>query len=1298
MKPPVSIVAGVAAACIMLCGSIVQAQSVIGSVYPNGAYQFQSSSALSFTASSLAGITNISVTLTATTLQGQQGFPETLTLGNGLIVTGPSAGETVSAALASNMLYLADIQVTDANGNSASTNLSFDTINPAYTFEARDWDYTSNGTSGLFIDNPQTNAYAGLASAARSDFYIDNSGGSASYRPQGLETETAGDVPRLAYIGTTNVDFDVGYNNGGNWGNYTRHYPAGTYNLYLRGSDGNSSQSDAASLTVVSGTAALSGTGPYQFSVTAKGWQTYGWCPLIDGSSGNPAQITFDGSASTLRVNIDNGNCNENFYMLVPVDTNAPVVGTGVVTGAFPNGAYQFQQTNTFSFTAASAIGINNIAVEVADTNLLGQGSVTRLTSGSGLTITGPATSESVSFGLTTDTLYSVTIQLTDASDNSSATNITFDTVNPDYYTFEAEDFDYNGGDYFDNPQTNAYVDLNGESGIDYNCPSPPQNNPYQYGRLGLATETTSDTPRSPYLSGVTDPTTGGLYKDYDVDSVNGGDWGNYTRNYPAGVYNIYMRAANGNNAVSDSSSISLVTGGETTSSQTLSQLGTFSVPGTGGWGTFTWVPLLNSGGGLVRFTGGSLATLRETTVNGSYNANYYMLVPANNTVKTLPFVDNFEPDGTALFQFTNLLSFTANSEPGFTTTNDVVLNLNGANVSGLIFNGSSTAWNVTYPVQPNTYYTAIVTLTDANGTTITTNSFGTFNATNYQWEAEDYDYTSSGVSGQFFDNPQVDSYAGLPGLTNVDLLESDLGAFSRGYNYRPAGYGGFPDTAANDLPRTQFTSVGATDWSIGSFGGGSWANYTRHYPAGTYNVVGRFAEGAGTSKAGLSLLTGGYGTSIQTSNLLGTFSIPVGGWSTWEWATLVNGSGSPVNVTLDGSQTTLQLEGQSGNEANVNFLMLVPANTTLPVISSLYPNGSSLFQYTNTLNFDVSSSAGIATNSITVTLNGVAVTNLVFSGTATSWNVSYPDLPENAAYTSVITVTSLNEETVSTTNSFDTFNAANYQWEAADYDYTTNGVGGLFFDNPQVDSYAGLPGLTNVDLLESDVNAPGRGNSYRPAGYGDFPDTAANDLPRIQFTSVGATDWSVGSFGGGSWANYTRHYPFGTYNVIGRFAEGAGAAEANLSQVTRGYATTNQTTSLIGTFLIPEAGWSSWESVELTDAHGNPASVTLDGSQATLQLEGVGNNEANINFFMLVPTTPAPKLVAVVGGGIITISVPAQSGYSYQLQYKNNLTDVNWTSLGSPFAGNDSVYPFTDTIVNGAGNRFYRVQIVPNP
>src|SRR5580693_9000129 len=48
-------------------------------------------------------------------------------------------------------------------------------------------------------------------------------------------------------------DYDVGFKSGGNWRNYTRTLPAGTYNIYLRTAHGIGASGDSASLSLVTG-------------------------------------------------------------------------------------------------------------------------------------------------------------------------------------------------------------------------------------------------------------------------------------------------------------------------------------------------------------------------------------------------------------------------------------------------------------------------------------------------------------------------------------------------------------------------------------------------------------------------------------------------------------------------------------------------------------------------------------------------------------------------------------------------------------------------------------------------------------------------------------------------------------------------------------------------------------------------------------------------------------------------------------------------------------------------------------
>ena len=221
----------------LTCAQSVKAQAVpvISNVQPNGTLQFQPAAALTFNASSSAGIdpSGISVQLTGTSLPGQTFADTHFTTANGLIVSGTSTSRTVSAPLNSNTVYTAVINVIGLNSQSAGTTISFDTINPAYTFEAEDFDYGG----GQFINVLQTNAYRNLAGVL--DVDVHGSGGANAYRSDnpGLATENASDKPRQAY-NTGLPDYDVGYNDGGSgkWGNYTLTFPAGVYNIYMRGS------------------------------------------------------------------------------------------------------------------------------------------------------------------------------------------------------------------------------------------------------------------------------------------------------------------------------------------------------------------------------------------------------------------------------------------------------------------------------------------------------------------------------------------------------------------------------------------------------------------------------------------------------------------------------------------------------------------------------------------------------------------------------------------------------------------------------------------------------------------------------------------------------------------------------------------------------------------------------------------------------------------------------------------------------------------------------------------------------
>jgi len=369
----------------------------------------------------------------------------------------------------------------------------------------------------------------------------------------------------------------------------------------------------------------------------------------------------------------------------------------------------------------------------------------------------------------------------------------------------------------------------------------------------------------------------------------------------------------------------------------------------------------------------------------------------------------------------------------------------------------------------------------------------------------------------------------------------------------------------------------------------------------------------------------------------------------------------------------------------------------TLPAVYDLSPNGSSLFQYTNGFSFGVVAPDGVTATNIVVTLNGTPVTNLVFSGASTSWTVSYSGLTLNAFYTAVITVTDNSGHVASATVGFDTFNPTNYTFEAEDFDYTSNGVSGLFIDNPETNAYSGLGAADEIDCH----NASAGSASYRPNPSG-LATEDAGDLPRPAYAG-GQQDYDVGWNNGGNWGNYTRTYPAGIYNVYMRAASPNGspitADAASLSLVIGGFGTSNQTTAKLGTFSIPNTGdWHHFTWVPLLDNNGNMVRLTNNGSVKTLRVT-TDNGGYNVNFYELAPVLIAARPVSLavsVSGTTLTISFPTQMGNQYQLEYKSTLEDANWVALGSLVAGNGSVKYVTEPLSGGSG--FFRVVVQAGP
>ena len=335
------------------------------------------------------------------------------------------------------------------------------------------------------------------------------------------------------------------------------------------------------------------------------------------------------------------------------------------IANVSPNGAVLMQVTNTLSFSASSGAAITNIQVVLNGVDV-----------STNLVVTGSATSKAVTYsGLKTNQAYTGTIIVTDANNLAASVPVSFDTFVP-AFLWEAEDFDYSGGLYINDPtlastnEPGSYFGVVGTQGIDEN--DTGHNGPELYRTNDfMSTGPSGDTARANFIAAqAINP----AIQDYCVGYFDTGEWVNYTRSFPAGKYNIYARLASGNSGVSTIYLDKVITG-QTTPAQTTSPLGSFQYTGTG-WGNYQYVPLTDAYGNLVAVDLNGVTTLRVTA--GTGNMNFFFLVPAR---LDLPVIGNVFPNGSVLMQPTNKFAFSVSSASATIPTNNIRLTLNGVDV-----------------------------------------------------------------------------------------------------------------------------------------------------------------------------------------------------------------------------------------------------------------------------------------------------------------------------------------------------------------------------------------------------------------------------------------------------------------------------------------------------------------------------------------------------------------------------------------------------------------------------------------
>lgn len=577
---------------------------VISSVFPLNMIFVNPSDGITFNVSSPSGFTINN--------SGIQLVVNGVDVSGSLVITGSSSNKNVAyQGLQSNQTYTASITVTDAFNFTASANTYFETtwvgIEPvAYLWEAEDFDFGN----GMYINNPDlcttngnANCYFGKVGVEGVDEHNLNAGGSHLYRPDDpMGTAVSGDYQRKNLFVAGRSDYKIDPFNFNEWVNYTRDWPNST-NWVIARLATEVGFTGTLTLSKVNPDTSTTDLGNFMIS-SGRGWSTFDNVYLKD-TNGFLVNVVLNGK-ETLRVT-SGGNLLPNFFMLVPAIVDLPRL-----SDLYPSGKRPFEPTNTLSFTVTTTGATfppGGIKVNLDGTDVT-----------SALVITGSASSNSVVYpGLLPNAIHTAIITVTNSLNHGVRVTNQFDTFSQDNFMVEAEDFDYDGGQYVGSWFPEAYLGLGATTNIDFQH-SPFLDEAFIYRAIGggIPEDKTHDSLRNVFINV-------GAF-DYDLTWFGNGDWANYTRVYPTGNFYVYGRFSG---LGGYSMYLDQVISGAGTTSQATKRLGRWGIVGRG-YSIYDWVPLTDEGlAAPVAAKLNGLATLRIATT-GNSNPNYFMLVPAS--------------------------------------------------------------------------------------------------------------------------------------------------------------------------------------------------------------------------------------------------------------------------------------------------------------------------------------------------------------------------------------------------------------------------------------------------------------------------------------------------------------------------------------------------------------------------------------------------------------------------------------------------------------------------------------------
>ncbi|HEX7862947.1 MAG TPA: Ig-like domain-containing protein [Verrucomicrobiae bacterium] len=195
--------------------------------------------------------------------------------------------------------------------------------------------------------------------------------------------------------------------------------------------------------------------------------------------------------------------------------------------------------------------------------------------------------------------------------------------------------------------------------------------------------------------------------------------------------------------------------------------------------------------------------------------------------------------------------------------------------------------------------------------------------------EAEDFDYDGGKHVSVADVMPYMGgAYEGLSSRHNVDYFRRN--DVSEGNIYRFEESPNVPMFASPEPTNSNRGTWEVTaNYRIGWMDDGTWFNYTRNFPPGSYRVYAGLAHGDSntTMRASLAKVTAGRGTQSQTLQTLGEFTGPATGNWTMTTRVPLTVNGQEVQVQLGGEET-LRFQGLAGD---FDYILLQSDNIAAP-------------------------------------------------------------------------------------------------------------------------------------------------------------------------------------------------------------------------------------------------------------------------------------------------------------------------------------------------------------------------------